>query len=108
MERNNSANPHSIVVGDCAVSSISENDSNPFVFYPNPTDGKITLILPIETPIISIQIFNISGKKLVEIFHRENKFSREIKLDLSHYPNGIYFINLNTENLNETIELIKD
>ena len=28
-------------------------------FYPNPTDGKITLILPIETPIISIQIFNI-------------------------------------------------
>ena len=87
-------------------SSISENHSNPFVFYPNPTDGKITLILPIETPIISIQIFNISGKKLVDIFHRENKLSREIELDLSHYPNGIYFINLSSENLNETIELI--
>ena len=76
-------------------------------FYPNPTDGKITLILPIETPIISIQIFNINGKKLIDIFHRENKLLREIELDLSQYTNGIYFINLSTENLNETIELIK-
>jgi hypothetical protein len=75
--------------------------------YPNPTNGRITLTLPVEINIISIQIFNINGKKLIDIFHSVSKLSREIKLDLSHYPTGIYFINLSAKNLNETIELIK-
>ena len=39
---------------------------------------NIRCYLTIKTAIISIQIFNISGKKLVDIFNRENKFSREI------------------------------
>ena len=40
-------------------------------------------------------------------FHRVNKLSREIKLDISQYPTGVYFINLSAENLKETIKLIK-
>ena len=76
-------------------------------FYPNPSDGKITLILPLELDVTSIQIFNIDGNKLIDFFHRVNKLSREIKLDLSQYPTGVYFINLSAENLKETIKLIK-
>ena len=55
----------------------------------------------------SIQIFNVNGNKLIDFFHRVNKLSREIKLDLSQYPTGVYFINLSAENLKETIKLIK-
>ena len=76
-------------------------------FYPNPSDGKITLILPLESDVTSIQIFDIDGNKLIDFFHRVNKFSKEIKLDLSQYPTGVYFINLSAENLKETIKLIK-
>ena len=75
--------------------------------YPNPSDGKITLILPLELDVASIQIFNINGNKLIDFFHGVNKLSREIKLDLSHYPTGIYFVNISAVNLKETINLIK-
>ena len=76
-------------------------------FYPNPTNGNVSLTLPTEIDIVSIRIFNINGKKLIDIFHTANKLSNEIKLDLSHYPTGIYFINLSSEKLKETIKLIK-
>ena len=75
--------------------------------YPNPTNGRITLTLPVEIDIISIQIFNINGKKLIDVFHSVSKLSREIKLDLSHYPTGIYFINLSAKNLKGTKKLVK-
>ncbi|WP_258848485.1 T9SS type A sorting domain-containing protein [Polaribacter sp. WD7] len=41
-----------------------------------------------------VNIFNVLGLKTeTEIF-----FVKEIELDLPHYPSGIYFINLKSEN----------
>ncbi|WP_366521572.1 T9SS type A sorting domain-containing protein [uncultured Polaribacter sp.] len=41
-----------------------------------------------------VNIFNVLGLKTeTEIF-----FVKEIELDLSHYPSGIYFISLKSEN----------
>ena len=76
-------------------------------FYPNPTDGKITIVLPLDIEIFSIQIFNINGKKLIDMFDGVNELSREINLDLSHYTTGIYFINISSEKFQEKIKLIK-
>jgi len=92
MERNNSANPHSIVVGDCATYSISENDSNPLVFYPNPASSTLHIL---SKSVIKVDIFTIQGKKVI---------SERVRGDLgiSKLTKGIYLIQLQ-ENQNQFI-----
>ena len=92
MERNNSANPHSIVVGDCATYSISENDSNPLVFYPNPASSTLHIL---SKSVIKVDIFTIQGKKVISERVRGD-------LDISKLTKGIYLIQLQ-ENQNQFI-----
>ena len=92
MERNNSANPHSIVVGDCATYSISENDSNPLVFYPNPASSTLHIL---SKSVVKVDIFTIQGKKVISERVRGD-------LDISKLTKGIYLIQLQ-ENQNQFI-----
>jgi tRNA uridine 5-carbamoylmethylation protein Kti12 len=92
MERNNSANPHSIVVGDCATSSISENDSNLLVFYPNPASNTLHIL---SKSVVNVQIFTLQGKKVISERVRGD-------LDISKLTKGVYLIQLQ-ENQNQFI-----
>lgn len=92
MERNNSANPHSIVVGDCATYSISENDSNPLVFYPNPASSTLHIL---SKTVVDVQIFTLKGKKVISERVRGD-------LDISKLTKGVYLIQLQ-ENQNQFI-----
>lgn len=92
MERNNSANPHSIVVGDCATSSVSENDSNLLVFYPNPASNTLHIL---SKSVVDVQIFTLQGKKVISERVRGD-------LDISKLTKGVYLIQLQ-ENQNQFI-----
>lgn len=92
MERNNSANPHSIIVGDCATSSISENDSNLLVFYPNPASNTLHIL---SKSVVDVQIFTLQGKKVISERVRGD-------LDISKLTKGAYLIQLQ-ENQNQFI-----
>ena len=62
---------------------------------PNPTTGIFTINYPFEggKGDVSVEITNITGKTISKL----QKFKTS-KFDISNYPNGIYFIKIQTEN----------
>jgi hypothetical protein len=58
--------------------------------YPNPTNGP--LVIENKSPILSINIFNLSGEKMNSHF----KFHGQeiVELDLSGFRRGIYFLHI--------------
>lgn len=70
-----------------------ELSSLDFLITPNPTLGLIH-ISAAEQHIQKVQLLNAQGKKVFEI---DTKTYDTITLDLSKYPKGIYFIDLQTD-----------
>lgn len=67
------------------VSSVNSN----IHIYPNPAKDKLTIDYPLSSKEIKLEVYDISGKKIMDEFHR-NKTS--IELDLSHLSNGDYIL----------------
>ncbi len=59
--------------------------------YPNPSKGIFTIETLGIKDYINVSVFSIQGKEIIkENIYNDNK----IKLDLSNYPKGVYFIKL--------------
>lgn len=72
--------------------------------YPNPTDGWLQMILP-ETKAYDILVYDMMGRLLQsEKIVNEGDFSHA--LDLSAYPNGLYFVEIRQENKSLTKKII--
>lgn len=71
------------------VLPVPELSGSSFVVYPNPTNGRITMILPESANGIVIEIFSLVGERLA-IFNVSGKSHHEF--DLTAYPKGIYFV----------------
>lgn len=82
---------------DCVSGSVKQSIGQYFLsVYPNPSDGILTLSLPLKTDkIIQASIHNMNGDLLERI--TLNGFDNNYSLDLSSYSVGIYFINIQTE-----------
>lgn len=68
------------------------NEKVQFFFYPNPAGGKFTIELPSLNFAFrpSIQISNVLG----EIIFKSEILNLKSEINLSGYPEGIYFINI--------------
>ncbi len=64
--------------------------------YPNPTTGKITIM---AEGVESIEVINLQGKQIYT--------GKELEVDLSTQPKGIYIIKVITDKQTITIKLIK-
>ncbi|MCL2290108.1 MAG: T9SS type A sorting domain-containing protein [Bacteroidetes bacterium] len=71
-----------------------------YYVYPNPTTGQLT-IKSEKIKIENIAIFDIYGRKLS--FHHLITTSSDYKIDISSYPAGIYFLQIN----GETMKVVK-
>lgn len=60
--------------------------------YPNPTNGFFYVQVS-KSGNLQINICNVLG----ECIHEQNSISSNFQIDLSSQPNGIYFINIKTE-----------
>jgi hypothetical protein len=66
-----------------------------FSLYPNPTDGKVHLILGQDFQSKSvIEVYNMMGIRLTAKGHRNLAKGQSIAIDLQHYTPGIYIIKL--------------
>lgn len=71
---------------------------------PNPTSGKIVVEGLTENLEFNFNITNQLGMVVIE-----NKvLKNNTEIDLSLLPNGIYFLNIQSESLKKTIKVIKD
>ena len=68
--------------------------NNQINIYPNPTQGKILIQNLIQTSNNSIIIRNILGEIILNSDNKNNL----VTLDISHLENGVYFIEVSSNN----------
>ncbi len=86
--------------------SVNEFESNKLLsIYPNPTNGIVTLTTE-SSNIQQIKIQNVIG----ELIFKENYDNQAtIKINISNYPTGTYFVRILDNNLNTSnVKLIKN
>ncbi|WP_303318028.1 S8 family serine peptidase [Flavivirga abyssicola] len=70
---------------------------------PNPTKGLIRFNFPLDQSELSVTIFNVLGKKILEtIITKDNN-----QVDISSFSNGVHIARIQSKNISKTIKLIK-
>lgn len=87
--------------------SLNSFDSNmaEINVYPNPTNGKLTIDMPIQTESLELRIIDLTGKV---VYCNFNIHAPENSIDLSALPSSIYLLEIKT-NTGKTVrkKLIK-
>ncbi len=73
--------------------------------YPNPATDNITIELPVKTQLVSINIFDQSGRLIIN--KRLNKKYNKVSYSIKHLEKGVYFIDIVGENSHKMVKLIK-
>ena len=81
-----------ICIVDPLMTGIEESTNETFMIYPNPSSGKFTIETKEQETEISI--VNVVGEKILSL----KMISDKSEIDLNEQPNGIYFLNIKTEN----------
>jgi hypothetical protein len=82
------------------VAGLSENQMIEVTAYPNPSEGVFTLEMDGE---YSFQVINVNGKILLD-----GSTVNSTTIDLTNYSNGIYFVQLVSNDAKATVKLIKE
>ncbi|MDR2971608.1 MAG: S8 family peptidase [Bacteroidales bacterium] len=101
------------------ANSVPEKVVPEIVVYPNPTNGELR-VTSYELQVNSIEIFDIYGRKLSQIpnftsipsasggdLSHYSLLTTHYSIDISHLPNGIYFVRIQTEKDNVTRKIVK-
>jgi hypothetical protein len=86
------------------VSSVkNQNTQFELDVYPNPSNGKVNVLLPSTTTLpVEVEIYDVMGKKVSTHTATKKSFS----LEINSLEKGIYFIKANTTDYNITKKLI--
>lgn len=76
--------------------------NNEFKVYPNPCTSEIKIDLPENISNSNYTIFDVTGKMVLK-----GIYNKDEKINTSNLNSGTYLIEINHENLYETIQLIK-
>ena len=80
--------------------SITEPEQKPvFMVYPNPSDGHITLSMPVNPFRVEIMITNMQGQTVFKTEIPPNISGPVVKIDLSSQSAGIYLVRLTGGNI---------
>ena len=75
------------------------NQPEEIILYPNPTDGKVTVYMPM---IDEVEVFNFLGEQRAQV-----KANRQpVELDVSSYPSGVYIVHVRELNKHYYTKLI--
>jgi hypothetical protein len=88
-----------VQVDDCT--GIDEITENPFMVYPNPTDGILTVNTGMQNG--KVTILNAIGETICS-----NEINGQMSFDLSEFESGIYFVVFANENGSLVKKLIKN
>lgn len=83
--------------------STQENEQSGITFYPNPVHDKLT----IENLVFKINQIKITGSNGKVIFS-QNVNSAKSEIDFSKYPNGVYFLSIESNGKTKTEKIIKN
>lgn len=95
-------------VNGCFAGIDSEEENQDVVIYPNPTynDLWIDLANNWATENITIQLFDISGKSVLQKNWSNTNSSKQL-LNIEHLANGTYFIMIQSDQKKQSFKIIK-
>lgn len=92
------------VRGNPVLGSSDFSMENNIQIYPNPASNYVLLNFPKVLNLVQIEITDTSGKI---VFSKEEKsIINEYKIDVKEFSDGIYFINLTSENIKKTYKVL--
>lgn len=92
-----------ILLGDLSNSIEEINTEKPMVIFPNPANNIIHVYMNKYNNDTYLNIFDLNGKKVIQ-----TKIFQQIEFfDIEHLTSGLYFIQLQSENIIYTEKLIK-
>lgn len=80
-----------------SVDDISLNE-NTVKLYPNPATDVVNI--KTNQTIKNVRVFNVNGQKVLDI-------ANQSQINISNLPTGMYFLNINTNQSNQTIKILK-
>ena len=81
---------------------VSDQELSSISVYPNPSHG-IYQVENTASKAFEISVFNILGKQIMETVNTRGNYT----LDISDFDNGVYFLQITSDNQKRTISLIK-
>ncbi len=89
-----------------SITALAENLS----IYPNPaqTEATISYLLPTESDMMTIRVFDVQGKEMMNEVIKEPSMIGSYDIQLSNYAGGIYLVKVQANNFSETRKLIVD
>ena len=90
--------------GSGVLSSVNNLKDNTFSIYPNPSANGIFKISVANQEIVSLQVFDISGRLITKKIDLKNND----QINLSQYQKGVYIARFSSETKNEVLKLIID
>lgn len=88
-----------LLMGESEETIANENQLNLINIYPNPTKDVLNIESPIEVK--NIIVTNLAGQKVAE-------YANTNSINISTLVNGIYFINVSTNEGSKNLKVIKD
>ncbi len=95
----------SVSVSTCTGLNKSIENANAIYLYPNPTKDKLNIVLSALVANSEIKIYDALGSF---IYTNNYLSASKIEIDMSQFPNGIYFIQINNVNGMITKKIIKE
>ncbi len=99
---------------DGSTDGQSEETEIPVVFenagfgmFPNPAKDQLTVEVPMEADAdVAVSIMDPAGKVAVQQHRTLSKGDNQMKLDVSHLPNGVYFVQVRNGEVSNTRKLV--
>ena len=82
--------------------SVDEIEGASLAAYPNPTQGAFTVKTGSDA-IKTVRIYNVTGQLMVS----QEVVNQNVEIDLSMFGNGLYHVQIESDNLNQTFKVIK-
>ena len=99
----NTSEINALYLGPTNVGISEIKDKINYSVYPNPTNGKLNLLLDDTFNHIDIKVFNVIGQAIYQE-SAENKLNYTI--DLANQPKGVYFVQVQTEKGKTTKKIV--
>ena len=94
-------------VEDCnLISGIEENkNENKFELFPNPSQGNVVIASNKFFEKVELILYNNMGQEVTRKFCAK---SNQFELDMVHLADGIYFVEIKTEDISNKMKLVKN
>lgn len=83
----------------CFPAGLDEISAATFKYYPTPTEGVLTVEFTAASPSVEVSLFDISGRKVLDIYTGAVQANLKLQTDLGSLSAGVYQLRMTAEGI---------